>query len=887
MDVKVPHKSAPTTTTTTTTGSRSNNNNNYTASTADLPTQSRMVQEDEAPTTSTTSSVAAATPTVSTVATSSATSTTNGRRRSDRDSAMKKKETKAAAQQPRPGASSNVPEAAEAARASPPPSLSGSDTEMLVPNGPSASSARQPRKRDKDEKHHNGSSSTTTTTTTTRVGTNSTLALTPGSDDSHDLSHRPEHGRTNASPRRQNQKHSLHGQEEKEEDNASNEDFGDDDGTVPGAVSIGGLKGKTDDSGFFMEDETTTIGNNEHDNEETNKNLDNNQDDHLVTAFLVVEEQPIIQAPSQQASPKPDPVFVEATPLEEPKTDLSLGRKNRRTTFLLGLVVIILAVVVIVSLVVPRFGNNNTTSTSIGIGQDGLTVSTRPTVDSPMDSPTTAPLTDLRPSVTTTTTPTTMAPTAMPWELMGGESIRGYDVKELLGASLSMIATTSPAHQQQQHQPITLVLAVGSLQQGGQGTGQVQVFHRSSSASSDNDVDTDDNQEEQWMPYGMSIPGRTRGDAFGTSVAVAEYYPGGGSDNINASFIVAVGAPLEDDLINNLTRSGTVRTYRYQGGIDGSEYGTWIPIGQEYLVGEMEGEQFGHSLALSVNGTALAVGSPYYNSYDGQVVIYQLADTDSSGSDVEWQPLGNPITAMEWSSGRLGTTVALSDNGRIVAMGASQGEEGGDETGQVQVWEYDDGVEDWVQRGANLNGMGRHDQLGTAVALSGDGNILAASAIGVDQYNGGESFQEDYGAVNVYRYDGIDWNILGNPIVGEAPGDQSGISLSLSKDGFTVAIGSLRNVGGNANGSGHVRVYQRVTTAPDSDTGTWLGMGPDLDGVTTGERFGSAVALLRLDDDADGVPETTVVAVGAPHSTMSFNGDQEGVVRVYRRPSLD
>lgn len=47
---------------------------------------------------------------------------------------------------------------------------------------------------------------------------------------------------------------------------------------------------------------------------------------------------------------------------------------------------------------------------------------------------------------------------------------------------------------------------------------------------------------------------------------------------------------------------------------------------------------------------------------------------------------------------------------------------------------------------------------------------------------------------------------LGMDIDGEAPGDESGLRISMSSDGNIVAIGAAKNDGNRSN-SGHVRVY--------------------------------------------------------------------------------
>ena len=45
--------------------------------------------------------------------------------------------------------------------------------------------------------------------------------------------------------------------------------------------------------------------------------------------------------------------------------------------------------------------------------------------------------------------------------------------------------------------------------------------------------------------------------------------------------------------------------------------------------------------------------------------------------------------------------------------------------------------------------------------------------------------------MRIYEYSSGSWTQLGADIDGEAAGDQSGYSVSLSSDGTTVAIGAL------------------------------------------------------------------------------------------------
>jgi hypothetical protein len=59
------------------------------------------------------------------------------------------------------------------------------------------------------------------------------------------------------------------------------------------------------------------------------------------------------------------------------------------------------------------------------------------------------------------------------------------------------------------------------------------------------------------------------------------------------------------------------------------------------------------------------------------------------------------------------------------------------------------------------------------------------------------------GHVRVFDWNGAAWVQRGDDIDGEAAGDRSGTSVSLSAGGEVLAIGAIDN--GN---SGHVRTYQ-------------------------------------------------------------------------------
>ena len=106
-----------------------------------------------------------------------------------------------------------------------------------------------------------------------------------------------------------------------------------------------------------------------------------------------------------------------------------------------------------------------------------------------------------------------------------------------------------------------------------------------------------------------------------------------------------------------------------------------------------------------------------------------------------------------------------------------------------------------IQLGLDIDGEAADDQSGISVSLSSDGRRVAIGANLTDS-NGNDS-----GHVRVYDWNGTAWTQVGGDIDGEAAGDYSGASVSLSSDGRRVAIGAPAN-DSNGKDSGHVRVYR-------------------------------------------------------------------------------
>ena len=170
----------------------------------------------------------------------------------------------------------------------------------------------------------------------------------------------------------------------------------------------------------------------------------------------------------------------------------------------------------------------------------------------------------------------------------------------------------------------------------------------------------------------------------------------------------------------------------------------------------------------------------------------------------------------------------------------------------------------WQQLGLDIDGEAIGDKSGRSVSLSSNGQIVAIGANENDT-NGNKA-----GHVRIYSWDGSAWSQLGEDIDGEAEDDHSGYSVSLSADGQTVAIGAYYNDGSNGaatHSTGHVRIYSW-------DGSAWSQLGEDIDGEAANDHSGYSVSL-----SADG----QTVAIGAYNATNPLIGQPSdaGHTRIY------
>ena len=338
-----------------------------------------------------------------------------------------------------------------------------------------------------------------------------------------------------------------------------------------------------------------------------------------------------------------------------------------------------------------------------------------------------------------------------------------------------------------------------------------------------------------WVQLGSDIDGEAAGDASGWSVSLSD-----------DGTIMAIGAINNDSGGSN---AGHVRVYEYSSG-------AWSQKGAD-IDGEAIGDESGYSVSLSSDGSIVAIGAINDDGSDsnaGHVRVY-------AWSGIAWVQRGADIEG-EAADDNSGHSVSLSSDGSIVAIGARWNDAGGSQAGHVRVYEWNSGTSAWGQKGADIDGEATDDNSGYSVSLNHDGTVVAIGAHDNDDGPGSNA-----GHVRVYEYSGSSWSQKGADIDGEAAGDNSGWSVSLSSDGSIVAIGAIYNDGTDSN-AGHVRVYEY-------SGGSWSQKGADIDGEASSDFSGHSVSL-----SSDG----SIVAIGA--NLNDGVGSNAGHVRTFVRATL-
>ena len=344
-----------------------------------------------------------------------------------------------------------------------------------------------------------------------------------------------------------------------------------------------------------------------------------------------------------------------------------------------------------------------------------------------------------------------------------------------------------------------------------------------------NNADFDDDNDgapdvTSWVLFDKAIPGEAFGDA--------SYVTAISGDGIT----LAIGSPSSD---SGGVDAGKVRIFD-------SRSGSWVQKG-EAILGAAEGDAFGFGVALSNDGTTIAIGAGGgdANGLDaGVVVVYDWDGT-------KWFQRGDPILGE--LSGDQSANLKISADGTILAVASVRSDANGEDSGLVRVFEWRAGK--WSRFGVSIPGSGPNDLFGQCLSMSGSGKLLAIGSQSggyarVYEFVGGDwlqkgsdvreldctsltlapdgsllvlgdaNFNMGAGLVRTFRWDGSDWSKFSEDIIG-FQGNNLGASTALSQDALRMAVGAPSFGGDPAK-----------TLVFETSNDRWEQLGPAIDTVS-------------------------------------------------------
>jgi hypothetical protein len=349
-----------------------------------------------------------------------------------------------------------------------------------------------------------------------------------------------------------------------------------------------------------------------------------------------------------------------------------------------------------------------------------------------------------------------------------------------------------------------------------------------------------------WTEKGEAIVGNQTDQGFGQSVALSE-----------DGNTLAIGAPYASH--NGLAQAGMVQIFLWN-----HETQLWSPFA--LLSGRNAGDQFGSSIALSADGTVLAVSEPTFNGVagnrSGNVRVF-VRDPFNGFSQ-----LGQDLEGTN-AADHSGIGLSISANGRRLAVGSpyhtndkvdANGTDTGNDrvvSGQAMIYDWFIEENSWVPvGGAVLYGSSHLDWFGWSLSLHENGSVICVGAPRNSEFGGYVLCYEDMDMGNTNS----DWQLLGDVIRNDRSpiryDDNFGSAVKVSHDPTTmnlrVAIGSPGK-NGAALDSGIVVVYEYQRFS--SGVRQWVQLGEAIaaENPSIGDQMGMSVDL-----------RGNVLAIGSP-----------------------
>ncbi len=175
-------------------------------------------------------------------------------------------------------------------------------------------------------------------------------------------------------------------------------------------------------------------------------------------------------------------------------------------------------------------------------------------------------------------------------------------------------------------------------------------------------------------------------------------------------------------------------------------------------------KMFGYSLAISEDGNTLAIGAPTnkeFNKERGCVKVYTWNSKNNSW-DLKGNQLIGDISTDEFVGEQFGKSVAISSDGNVVVVGAPTYKDQGKIRGRIVVYEWSN--KSWVIKGSQiLDDEFNSNETNFNVYMNYDGSIMGYS---------------NKGSVKMFKFNNLQWEQSSSVIDGNV--------TALSYDGLTL-----------------------------------------------------------------------------------------------------
>jgi type IX secretion system substrate protein len=322
-------------------------------------------------------------------------------------------------------------------------------------------------------------------------------------------------------------------------------------------------------------------------------------------------------------------------------------------------------------------------------------------------------------------------------------------------------------------------------------------------------------------------------------------------NKLNDEFGWAVDISHDGNIIAVSARDGQyghVRVYKYANE-------KWIQMGDDL---DKNGRYFGYTISLNDSGNVVVISAIHNDSgapLGGQVTVFEFKDN-------KWEQKGQDINGDTYY-GYLGTSTSINGEGNIIAL---------NNNGFIKIFKY--GNNKWSQIGDDIDGNDKY----TNIDLSKDG-LTIAFGMGSDQvynYDGGQTI--------VYKFNGTEWEQLGQTFY-----NHSGRIAKINGDGNIIATAGTAGIDEEGQTFFNPKVYSLFYDQ-------WRSFGLKIDEEENNNFIGSRISISDdgFTIAIGGITKTSKFGYTEDlrvytHSTRTFvkNHEEHQKINLYPNPAND